>query len=66
MHKGFLSSNIGISLLGSKACMARRSVGGGEGGKEPGVTVKLKSQAGDNSFQNQIPSDFITHPHSIM
>lgn len=64
MHKGFLSFNIGISLLGNKVCVAR-SVGSGEGGKEPGVMLKLKSQAGDNSPQNQIPSDFTVHPHSI-
>ena len=31
MHKGCLSSNIGISLLGNRVCMARRSMGWGVG-----------------------------------
>lgn len=65
MHTGFLSSHIEMSFLGNKVCMARRSVGSGEGGKGPGVMRKLKSQAGDNSLQNQIPSDFIIHPPRI-
>lgn len=29
-----------------------RSVGSGEGGKEPGVMLKLKSQAGDKSSES--------------
>lgn len=49
-----------------KGLQARRPVGGGEGGKESGSVLKLKSQAGNNSFQNQIPSDFIICPYSIM
>lgn len=46
MHTGFLSSHIGVSFLGNKVCMARRSMGSGEGGKEPGVILKLVTGRG--------------------